>query len=59
MEVNVCVPNFLRFNAANQIVWCGLENVPIGTILSPFQSSRIQKITFETKADLPQFLKEV
>ena len=54
MELKVWLPKYLKIDPNYQLVWNGEENLPIGTILQPYDSLAIQTITFQNISSIPQ-----
>lgn len=59
MEVKIWLPDFLSTNAKHQITWVGPENVPLGTILHPFQGPKQESLWFIDVKDIPEAVKQV
>lgn len=59
MEVKIWLPDFLSTNANHQVIWDGPENVPLGTILHPYQGPKLESLTFTDVTEIPEKLKQV
>ena len=53
MELKVWLPKYLKIDQNYQLVWNGEENLPIGTILQPYDSLAFQAITFQNIGSIP------
>ena len=48
LELKVWLPKYLKIDDQYQVVWNGtLDNLPIGTILQPYDTPFTQVVTFE------------
>ena len=54
MELKVWIPKYLKIDQNYQLVWCGDENLPVGTILQPYDSLTIQTLTFQNLSSIPE-----
>ena len=55
LELKVWLPKYLKIDDQFQVVWNGtLDNLPIGTILQPYDTPFTQVVTFENNETVPE-----
>ena len=55
LELKVWLPKYLKIDDQFQVVWNGtLDNLPIGTILQPYDTPFTQVVTFENYEAVPE-----
>ena len=55
LELKVWLPKYLKIDDQFQVVWNGtLDNLPIGTILQPYDTPFTQVVTFENYETVPE-----
>ena len=55
LELKVWLPKYLKIDDQYQVVWNGtLDNLPIGTILQPYDTPFTQVVTFENYEAVPE-----
>ena len=55
LELKVWLPKYLKIDDQYQVVWNGtLDNLPIGTILQPYDTPFTQVVTFENYETVPE-----
>ena len=54
LELKVWLPKYLKIDEQYQLVWNGSENLPIGTVLQPYESPHTQVISFENYEVMPE-----
>ena len=59
MEVKLWVPDFLKIDPGNQLIWDGPENVPVGSVLYPYQSPTLQTLKYSKIEEIPSQVKKV
>ena len=55
LELKVWLPKYLKIDDQFRVVWNGtLDNLPIGTILQPYDTPFTQVVTFENYETVPE-----
>ena len=59
MEIKLWLPNYLRLNEENKLIWAGESNLPIGTIFHPYYLPTVHTLNFKNPQDIPEKIRQV
>ena len=59
MEIKLWLPNYLRVNEENKLIWAGESNLPIGTIFHPYYLPTVHTLNFKSPQDIPEKIRQV
>ena len=59
MEIKLWLPNYLRVNEENKLIWAGESNLPIGTIFHPYYLPTVHTLNFKNPQDIPEKIRQV
>ena len=59
MEIKLWLPNYLRVNGENDLIWAGEPNLPIGAIFHPYHFPTLHTLKFKSPQDVPGKFRQV